>query len=63
MNALHVSVVMLLLAPLAGMLLLLSSVFPTLRRARVALVWLAIAALVLGLTGTLCSLVFGLGFV
>jgi hypothetical protein len=63
MNALHVSVVLLLLAPLAGMLLLLSSVFPTLRRARLALVWLAIAALVLGLTGTLCSLVFGLGFV
>jgi hypothetical protein len=63
LNALHVSVVILLVAPVLGMLALISTAFPALRRARVALTWLAIAALVLGLTGTVWVLVFGLGFV
>ena len=63
MNPLQVSVVILLVAPVVGMAALISTAFPALRRARVALTWLAIAALVLGLTGTLCFGVLRLGFV
>jgi hypothetical protein len=63
MNPLAVSVVILLLAPVLGMLALISTASPALRRARVALTWLAIVAFVLGLMGTLCFGVLGLGFV
>ena len=63
MTLLNVSVVLLLFAPVLGLLLLMSSAFPALERSRVALKWLAIAALVLGLAGILCFGAFGLGFV
>ena len=63
LTALNLSVVLLLVAPVLGLALLLSSPFEALRKARAALKWTAIVALVLGLVGVLCFGLFGLGFV
>src|SRR5687767_11987842 len=63
MTPLNVSIVILLLSPVLGLLLLVTSANPALHKVHVALKWLAIAALTFGLAGTLYCAVFGLGFV
>jgi hypothetical protein len=63
MTPFTVSVIILLSSPIFGLLSLLSSSFSRSAHPARALKWLAIAALTLGLAGTLSFGVFVMGFV